>query len=162
MGSRNIDVALALAVAVGPEKPEPVWQHVQNSALARSVGFAVALVSAALSLLPILLLALFLRLALFAALFDFFGLGRHRRVSLAETVYGGLGSSVGRASFRRRAVSDGRRALACAGLLAGGLLGGYLVDHLRQFVLAVFAVLLDAELRSYLVQVAQALAFEGS
>ena len=47
-------------------------------------------------------------------------------------------------------------------LLAGGLLGGDRVDHLGQLGLAVLAVLLDAQLRGDLVQVAQALALKGT
>jgi hypothetical protein len=48
------------------------------------------------------------------------------------------------------------------GRLLGGLFRGYLVDHLRQLGLAVLAVLLDPQLRSDLVQIAQALALQGA
>src|ERR671916_589016 len=84
----------------------------------------------------------------------------------------GLLGRDGRHLGRRLGLRQGRGGGPVAGRGLGGavgrlggrlarLLGGDLVDHLRELRLSVLAVLLDAELRGDLVQVAQALAFEG-
>src|ERR671914_1035525 len=163
LAGRDVDVALALAVAPRPKKAEAVGQYIEDSAL------HVLLAALAVPVAPLLLTAILtavLTVAAAALALDLFG-GGEVRVGLAEAVNGrhrGLRRTVGAVCRYgdfprcvRRGASIGRSLV----LLAGCLLGRDLVDHLGQLRLTVLAVLLYSQLRGDLVQVAQALALKG-
>src|SRR5215211_5914788 len=168
LAGRDVDVALALAVATRPEEAEAVGQHIEDSAL--HILFAALAVPVA----PLLLTAVLTTIltvaaaALLALTLDLF-CGGEGRVGLTEAVDGRGGRRLRRTvgafcsygGFLRccsRCASVGRSFV----LLARRLLGCDLVDHLGQLRLAVLAVLLYSQLRGDLVQVTQALALQGS
>src|SRR5215218_5823342 len=149
LARRDVDVAFALTVAVGPQETEPVGQHIEDAALYELLATATPLLPLA-GLLPALLGNLG-NLAIGGA-----GEGRVVCGGLGDGGHAGL--SVGCRRFGR---GPGRHVLPACRLFSG-LFGCYLVDHLRELGLAVLAVLLDAQLGGDLVQIAQALALEGA
>src|SRR5918997_1253563 len=167
LAGRDVDVALALAVAPRPEKAEAVGQNVEDSALlvllaALAVPIAPLLLTAFLTTILTVAAATVLTLAL-----DLF-CGGEVRVSLAETVDGRgdrrLRRAIGAVCRQRGFLRCGRRGASVGRsvvLLARRLLRCDLVDHLGQLRLAVLTVLLYSQLRGDLVQVAQALALQG-
>src|SRR5918995_5055323 len=165
LAGRDVDVALALAVAPRPEETEAVGQHIEDPALhvllaALAVPVAPLLLTAVLTAVLTVTAATLLALHLFSSSEIRVGLteavyGRHRR--LRSRAVGGVCRYWGILGRGRCGASVGRGFV----LLAGRLLRCDLVDHLGQLRLAVLAVLLYSQLRGDLVQVAQALALQG-